>query len=406
MYRTVLLALLLATPAFGGVHLSTDETNPLPAQWRGFLLDLRAVRTAGNPNAGGFRTATPLRDTYLNAALKLEAKAKLAALSADDAADLGALYLRLGQPEKAVAVLRPARRSYPDHFRLAANLGTAWQLSGNLDQAATDLEDAVRFAPEKWKEAEGLHLKLVRLRAKEKKGADSLDDLFGPKPPANAVALTQQLCLWLPNDPRLLWQLAELAHAAGDVRTAANLLDGCVTEYGLKSEDARERRKRYRTAADELDKAADHKPFDGIKFASARVFPKRFDLSRLPKIDPNRPNPLPWAVLDETEIGKKFVVKYLPYVNDLDGLPVSVSGFMQPAKADEVTEFLLTEFPVGCWFCESPGPLQIVQVDAADGKPIAFTRGMVTVTGKLHLNRTDPERLLFTVTDAKVKLAE
>jgi hypothetical protein len=91
-------------------------------------------------------------------------------------------------------------------------------------------------------------------------------------------------------------------------------------------------------------------------------------------------------------------------VADLDGKPVTVSGFIQPQKADEVTEFLLTEFAVGCWFCDSPGPLQVVRVEA--GKPVAFTTGLVTVTGTLRLNTTDPERLLFTVTDATVKLAE
>lgn len=407
MNRIALITLLLGSPAaVAGVHYSADQSNPLPVQWRGFLLDLRALRLAANPNAGGFRTPTPLRDTYLAAALKLEAKAGSAPLSADDTADLGALHIRLGQPNKAIAVLRPAQRAHPEHFRLAANLGTAWQMVGDLDQAAISLDEAVRLAPTGWKEVERLHLKLVRQRAKEPKGSDSLDALFGSELPPNAVALVQQLCLWLPNDARVLWQLAEVAHTVGDVRTAANLLDGCVTELGLKSEEAREHRSRYRTAADELDRKANHTPFDGIKFVSSRVFPRRFDTSRLPKIDPTRPNPLPWGALDETVVSRGFRVQHLPYVNDLDGLPVSVSGFMQPARADEVSEFVLTEFPIGCWFCDSPGPLQLVQVVAASGKPVPFTRGMVTVTGTLQLNRTDPERLLFLVTDANVKLAE
>jgi hypothetical protein len=400
-----LLGVVLCVPmAAGGVHYSADEPNPLPAKWRGFLLDLRALRLAANPTTGGLKTATPLRDSYLAAALKLEAKK--GRLSADEAADLGALHIRLGQPDKALAVLRPAQRENPDHFRLAANLGTAWQTAGDLDQAATYLEEAVRLAPDRWKEAEKLHLKLVRLRAKEKKGADGLDALFGEKPPADALALVQQLCVWLPSDPRVLWQLAEVTNTLGDVRTAANLLDGCVTELGLKSEEARERRKRYRTAADELDRATDHKLFDGVKFASARVFPRRFDTSRLPPIDRARPNPLPWGALDETEIGRKFTVTFLPHVAALDGLTVTVSGYMQPAKADEVSEFALTEFPVGCWFCDAPGLLQLVQVATAGGKPVPQVRGMVTVTGKLVLNRTDSERLLFAVTDASVKLAE
>ena len=409
----LLTAVLFATPVKAGVYYSGDEPNPLPAQWRGFLLDLRALRLAANPNAGGFKSATPLRDSYLAAALKLEAKAKEGALTADEAADLGAIHIRLGQTESALRVLRDASRKHQSHFRLTANLGAAWHQSGDLERAEATLSEAVELAPKEHRRAEQLHLKLVQLRRKEK-SADALDDLFGlkfqpgetAKLPDDALAVAQQLCLWLPTDARLLWQLGEVANTLGDVRTAATLLDACVTDFGIKSEDARERRKKYRTAADELDKAADHKAFDGIKFASARAFPKRFDAGRLPKIDPTRANPLPWGALDETEVGKKFAVKHLPYVRDLDGKTVVLSGFMQPAKADEVTEFVLTEFPIGCWFCESPGPFQVVQVEAAGGKPVPFTRGMITVVGKLQLNRTDPERLLFAVVDSVVKGAE
>ena len=176
-------------------------------------------------------------------------------------------------------------------------------------------------------------------------------------------------------------------------------------DFGFKGEAARERRKAIRTAADEAAKTEDHtKPFGGVKFVSKRLFPKRFDVASLPKIDPKKANPLPWAALDETEIGKKFDVKFLPYVAELDGKTVTLSGFIQPQKADEVTEFLLTEFAVGCWFCDSPGPLQIVQVEATNAVPLVT--GMITVTGKLKLNKTDPERLLFTVVDATVKQAE
>src|SRR6185295_16567000 len=108
---------------------------------------------------------------------------------------------------------------------------------------------------------EEYHLKLVRLRLKNKK-ADGLDDLFGvrfvdaeggytpgklaaaeqKKLPAAAIAIVQQLALWLPADGRLLWQLAELANAHGDVRTAAAIMDGCVTEFAMSAPELRRRR--------------------------------------------------------------------------------------------------------------------------------------------------------------------
>ncbi|MFO0841607.1 MAG: hypothetical protein U0797_04290 [Gemmataceae bacterium] len=130
-------------------------------------------------------------------------------------------------------MLRPASRANPAHFRLAANLGTAWQQAGDLSQAAAALEQAARLAPGKHARAEQLHLRLVRQRSSSRPGTQGLDDLFGvrfvgPKGeyqvggltpdqrkalPAAAAALAQQLALWLPADGRLLWQLAELANA-------------------------------------------------------------------------------------------------------------------------------------------------------------------------------------------------
>ena len=184
-------------------------------------------------------------------------------------------------------------------------------------------------------------------------------------------------------------------------------MDGCVSDFGIKSLIARDRKKELQKAAEEFAKTEDHaKPFAGIEFRSSRVFPRRFDTKSLPKIDPVKANPLPWAALEETEVGKKFAVKFYPYVDELDGKTVSISGFMQPSKRDEVSEFAFTEFPVGCWFCESPSPFQIVEVETKEGKLVPFRRELVTVTGKLVLNRTEPERLLFRIAEATVKLAE
>jgi hypothetical protein len=68
----------------------------------------------------------------------------------------------------------------------------------------------------------------------------------------------------------------------------------------------------------------------------------------------------------------------------------------------DLTGFLLTEFAVGCWFCESPGPTQLVTVELEDGRTVDVTRTAVKVTGTLRLNRTEPERYPFTIADAVV----
>src|SRR5262245_59451543 len=131
MTRTLLVLLLLAGPVRAGVHYSGETPNPLPARWRGFLLDHRTLRLLAVPTADVPRGLTLVHGTYADALLRLDG---MTSLTADQLADLGALHLRLGRPAKAVEVLRPAARRHPTHFRLAANLGTAWQMFGDLDQ--------------------------------------------------------------------------------------------------------------------------------------------------------------------------------------------------------------------------------------------------------------------------------
>lgn len=405
----VLFTLPLLMPAArAGLHYSGESFRQLPARWQGFLPDHRALRAAAAPQVVA---NLPLRDAYADAASRLEAARRSRALTADEAADLGALYVRLGKPEKALEVLRPAARAHPAYFRLAANLGTAWQLAGDLPQAVAALDEAVRLAPESEKRAETYHLKLVSKRAKERRTRDPAtpDDLFDGKPPPDAVAVAQKLALWLPADGRLVWLLAELAHDAGDVRTAANLLDGCVTEFGMGSQELRAHRQKYRAAADALDAAGEHKRDRGtVAFKSVRALTRALDPATLPPIRPDGVNRLPWAAVAETEIGPKGKPTFLKYVEELDGKTVSVVGNMAPAGSPEavLTGFLLTEYPVGCWFCETPGPTQVLTVELKDGATAELTRNVVKVTGTLKLNRSDPERFPFTIVGATVAAAD
>src|SRR5262245_46542188 len=174
---SVLTTFMLAGPAFGGLYFSGETLAELPSQWRGFLTDHRSLRllAVSTPATGH---VVLLREQYQEAARKLEDTARARILTADECADLGAAYVRLGRVNKAVELLRAAQRKHPEAFRVAANLGTAWQLQGELDQAAESLRESVRLAPPKLRAFEEQHLKLVRARQREKKGTTSLDDLF------------------------------------------------------------------------------------------------------------------------------------------------------------------------------------------------------------------------------------
>jgi hypothetical protein len=426
----VAVALFLGASARAGVYYSGETLAELPSQWRGFLLDQRTLRTLSVKPAAGVAASGP-RARYQADAGRLNELAGTRKLSADEAADLGALYIRLGEIAKALEVLRPAQREHPEHFHLAANLGTAWQLHGDMEQAMAVLRQAVRLAPGRFQRGEELHLKLVQLRARQPADAQELDDLFGvryiassgkyepgllapeqrKKLPLEAVALAQGLALALPADGRLLWQLAELAAVNGDVATAAAMLDGCVTEFGMRSPELRAHRQAMRAAADDLGRAgvtgvkAAHEGGHsaGLKTRSSRPFVHRLDAAALPPVDAKGVNAIPWSVVTETILDRDYRPTFGKYLEELDGKRVQLTGYMQPLGDDlDVAAFLLIEYPVGCWYCEMPGIANIVLVDQPAGKTHHLTRGAVRVAGRLSLNRNDPENFLYTVRDAKV----
>jgi tetratricopeptide (TPR) repeat protein len=408
-------------PAAAGLHYSGEQYAELPSRLRGFLIDQRALRSVAVERTGDL-PASHLRDEYRAAAARLEKLKETRPLSADEAADLGAVLVRLGRTGSAVDLLVPAARRHPEHFRLAANLGTALQLAGDLERAAERLEEAVRLAPADLREAERWHLKLVRLRLREGRAANTpsaVDDLFGArydggpgqmteadrqKLPADAVAIVQRLALWLPADARLLWQLAELANAFGDIRTAAAILDGCVTELALNSPQLRRRRQQLRAAADQLASKPELDPHQVLlRVKSSRPLVPTFDESTLPPIQADRPNPLPWPLLTATSTDARGRPTFPKHLERLDGKPVTLTGFMQPIRDElALTGFLLLEFPVGCWFCETPELNGLVSVELRPGRTADFQKSLVKVTGTLTLNRTDPEAYLFCLTDAVV----
>lgn len=428
-YRWLLLLGVLGTSAcklYAGVHYSGEIYADLPSQWRGFLLDQRTLRNiAVIPKAG--EDESPARTRYLAEAAKLEKQSRL---SADEKADLGALHIRLGDAAKAVELLRAAQREHPNHFFIAANLGAAWQLQGNLAQAADALREAVRLAPGKLQAAETLHLKLVQARLRRPAGPLGLDDLFGvryvndqgvfepgtlagaerKKLPDRAAALVQQLALWLPADGPLLWQLAELANAHGDLRTAAAMLDGCVVQFGMNHPELRRRRQVLREAVDNLPKLQvgdktqhEEKHAGTLAFRAKRPLVSRLDNTPLPPVSATGVNELPWQLFTETVVDTKFRPTFAKYLHELAGKQVALNGFIQPLRADlEMTGFMFIEYPVGCWYCEMPDTVGIVYVELPPGKTATFQRGLVRVVGRLTLNSSDPEDFLYAIRDARV----
>ncbi len=420
------MVVLLANRTQAGLYYSGEVYAELPSQWRGFLLDQRTLRNIAVPETPK-TPASPARLRYLDEKSRLEKKEKL---TADELADLGAIHIRLGEITPALALLRKGHQEHPNHFRIVANLGTAWHLAGDLHQAAIALQQARRLAPGKYQKVEEYHLKLVQLRLRQSKTDRSLDNLFGirylgdkghyepgklaavekKKLPSHAVAVAQHLALALPADGRLLWQLAELANAHGDVKVAAAIMDGCVTAFGMYDPDLRKHRLLLREAADKLPKVAlspkkehEKEHTGGLAARSKRPLVTRLDKGPLPPISATEVNAMPWELFAETAVDSKFKPTFPKYLHELDGKQVSLNGFMMPLSDDaEASAFLFIEYPVGCWYCEMPDVTSIVYVELPAGKTAAFARGLVRVTGRLRLNASDPEDFLYAIRQARV----
>jgi len=240
---------------------------------------LAELRGLGPPDALSGNEASAGREAALSRVRELEGKG--AKRSAEETASLGALLLRLRKTrpgaqdyEEAIQVLEEGRRRHPRDFFILANLATAYQLTGRLDAAASLLQDAIDAAPPELRSYERYHLLLLRQRANEQItfGLAPLDRLFvGPdRSPVKfvgpsgeweigkladseraklpngsieeALRIVQQLLLWFPDDARLLWQYAELANAAGDLKAAATAMGQAVYNFRLSTPALKERR--------------------------------------------------------------------------------------------------------------------------------------------------------------------
>ena len=57
-----------------------------------------------------------------------------------------------------------------------------------------------------------------------------------------------------------------------------------------------------------------------------------------------------------------------------------------------------------CFFCGGAGPETVMEVEALE--PVEYTAEQVTLTGKLTLNDSDINRLMYLIKDAKLTKTE
>lgn len=87
-------------------------------------------------------------------------------------------------------------------------------------------------------------------------------------------------------------------------------------------------------------------------------------------------------------------------VEKLDGEEIIIKGYVIPVEGYKShTEFVFSAFPYNmCFFCGGAGPETVMEVTAAE--PIKFSTEAIQIKGKLHLNATDINKLIYSLTDA------
>src|SRR5579871_6458854 len=246
---------------------------------------------------GNAQVDNEARKRYLERRDELERKHRRGTLSPEEAVDLSAYLIRLKQYDAAVELLNPlARERGRDNYFVISNLITAHFLNGQLPLASAYLFQVEKTRPpaqgtinqvqaDWFAGVEPYFWKLIRLRRTEgrsspaggQKPGHTLDDLFGvrfvgdsgqyepgklvaaerAKLPKDALAIVQQLVLWLPDDTRLYWLLGELLNAQGDLADANVVLDECRRNRRF---DAEELQQHHRLIKEALAAAAPAAP--------------------------------------------------------------------------------------------------------------------------------------------------
>ena len=87
-------------------------------------------------------------------------------------------------------------------------------------------------------------------------------------------------------------------------------------------------------------------------------------------------------------------------VRNLEETEITIKGYIIPLEGYKGhTEFIFSAYPYSmCFFCGGAGPETVMEVVAS--KPVNYTDEMITLKGKITLNDSDINRLMYLLTDA------
>ena len=109
-------------------------------------------------------------------------------------------------------------------------------------------------------------------------------------------------------------------------------------------------------------------------------------------------------VKSQDEYGEIYVPKFGDKVQKMNGKIISLNGFIIPFEGMfEPKHIIVSSLPIAaCFFCGGSGPETVAEAYLKE--EIKYTAKPVTVTGRLELNDTDYDQLMYILKDAEVKI--
>lgn len=225
-------------------------------------------RSPISPKSGVMMLRYSLKKNLQPDGMKMEAELR-GTTNFNDRSDYSVALMYLGRANEAVDLLEKLEKEKPGEYFIAANLGTAYELAGNNDQALRWIKEGIRRNPASHEGTEWLHVKI--LEAKVAQQADSHyfenhsvlnlrpetmgQDLavggqrLPPKSVAEAIRyqLSERLKFVKPSDTAvasLLFDYAAIEAATGTLESAKRILQMAV-EYGYPMQNVQPLMKLY-----------------------------------------------------------------------------------------------------------------------------------------------------------------
>jgi tetratricopeptide (TPR) repeat protein len=77
--------------------------------------------------------------------------------------------MKLGDADSSIQILRPLLNNYPNEYNLMANLGTAFELTGQLDSALYYISKGYEINPNSHLKSEWVHVAILKAKIEERK---------------------------------------------------------------------------------------------------------------------------------------------------------------------------------------------------------------------------------------------